>query len=221
MGALAVCAAWAPFATVNQLAALAALGLVVFGYTAFQLAIAHGALPTGLPNAPTADVKRIRQEHRLLSRSWLEFTISAATPNHPQSSPAPSAADAPRTYWLPVHFDPALLSLTESGVTLAGRAIQLGEVRLYPSGRARTTEPPGRLIDNPSRPDPESATLAVTSTRVTRRLLLDAQSAVAAPFAALLWVYIDGGGLPAFAGAFCVAFAAAVWLAAIRGSDPS
>ncbi|WP_194816726.1 hypothetical protein [Nocardia sp. XZ_19_385] len=224
IGALAVCTAWAPFATSSQAAVLAAVALVILGYTAFQLSLARGLLRTGLPVPATAAVKRVRQEHRLLSRSWLEFTAVATSPNSPQSSPAPLAAKTPGstdTYWLPVYFDPALLAFTLGEADLADRLIRIADLRVYPSGRARTTEPPGRLIDNPSRVDPESPALAATSTRISRRLLLDAQSAVAAPFAALLWVYLDGGGLPAFTGACCVAFAAAIWLSAIRGSDPS
>ncbi|MEV6274666.1 hypothetical protein [Nocardia sp. NPDC051832] len=224
IGALAVCTAWAPFATASQAAVLATVALVILGYTAFQLGRARGALAAGVPVPSNAVVKRVRQEHRLLSRSWLELAVSAASSISPQPSPAPSAAGSGKstdTYWLPVYFDPALLSWTEGTAMVGDHLIRVGDLRVYPSGRARTAEPPGRLIDNPSRIDPESATLAVTSTRLARRLVLDAQSAVAAPFAALLWVYLDDGGLPAFTGAFCVAFAAALWLSAIRGSDPS
>ncbi|MFC9893137.1 hypothetical protein ACFVMC_05545 [Nocardia sp. NPDC127579] len=204
IGALAVCTVWAPFATSNQVAALATVALLILCYTAFRAATAFGVLPSGLPDPITVRVRRIRQEHRLVSRSWLEVTSKYTDP-----------------LWLPVYFDPALLSLIETDAASAEGVIRAGELRVYPSGRARGSEPPGRLIDNPSRPDPESAALARVATRWRRRLLLDAQPAVAAPFAALLWVYVDGGGLPAFTGACCVAFAAAVWLSAIRGSDPS
>ncbi|MEV0296604.1 hypothetical protein [Nocardia sp. NPDC050710] len=200
IGALAITAAWAPFADTDQRAALATVALAIVGYTGFQLGIALGLLPNGLGPAAEVDIKRTRQEHRLVSRSWLEIT--------------------PAT-WLPVYFDPALLTLTETTAEYTGRALRTTELRLYPSGRARGTEPPGRLIDNPSRPDPEASALATDATRPTRRLLLDAQSTVAAPFAALLWVYIDGGGLVTFLGAACVAAAVTVWLAAVRGSDPS
>ncbi|MGW0250731.1 hypothetical protein ACWDYH_29265 [Nocardia goodfellowii] len=214
LGALAVCAAWAPFANSSQLAVLATVALVILGYTAFQVCTARGLLPLGLPVPATAVVKRVRQEHRLVSRSWLEFSAVAA-------DCAQSSTGASGTWWVPVYFDPALVMLTEAEGVLGGRQVRVGGLRVYPSGRARTAEPPGRLIDNPSRPGPDSRGLAVASARTARRLLLDAQSGVAAPFAALLWVYLDGGGLPAFAGAFCVAFGTAVWLAAIRGSDPS
>ncbi|WP_245673149.1 hypothetical protein [Nocardia lijiangensis] len=202
LGALAVCAAWAPFATVDQVAALATVALAILVYTGIRLATAFGKLPNGLPETGTVRVARIRQQHRLVTRSWLEV------------------AGAPRR-WLPVYFDPALLTMTETEARLSGGVISTADLRLYPSGRARDTEPPGRLVDNPTRPDPDAPVLAATATRLTRRLLFDAQSTVAAPFAALLWIYIDGGTLATFTGALTVAAATALWLAAIRGSDPS
>ncbi|MEV6388241.1 hypothetical protein [Nocardia xishanensis] len=203
LGALAVCAALAPFATVDQSAALATVALAILGYTGIRLATAFGMLPSGLPDAGAVRVARVRQQHRLVSRSWLEVA---------------GPGDSRR--WLPIYFDPALLTMTETEGR-SGRVIRTGDLRLYPSGRARDTEPPGRLLDNPTRPDPDASLLAATATRPTRRLLFDVQSAVAAPFAALLWIYIDGGALLTFTGALCVAAATTTWLAAIRGSDPS
>lgn len=240
IGALAVCLAWAPFADLDQLAALATVGLGILGYTGFQLATALGLLPNGLastvnrskadptrppranstqldrdskaddrrvsPNidaARTVEIKRVRQQHRLVSRSWLELNENY------------------RTRWLPVFFDPALLELTEIEAEVTGRSVDTATIHFYPSGKARTSEPPGRLIDNPSRPDPDAPVLATDSARLRRRLLLDAQSTVAAPFVALMWVYVAAGGFVAFLAATSVAAATAVWLAAIRGSDPS
>ncbi|WP_433197438.1 hypothetical protein ACQP1G_01005 [Nocardia sp. CA-107356] len=262
VGALAVCLAWAPFADLDQVAALATVALGILGYTGFQLAVALGSLPNGLADiekrradgtdaargdssthedtddnagigsiggkstagassggtgtdrngtdgiagrdtARTVEIKRVRQQHRLVSRSWLEITENY------------------RTRWLPVFFDPALLGMTETEAEVTDRSVDTATRHLYPSGKARTSEPPGRLIDNPSRPDPAAPVLATDSARVRRRLLLDAQSTVAAPFVALMWVYVAAGGLTAFLAATTVAAATAVWLAAIRGSDPS
>jgi hypothetical protein len=221
IGALAVFLALAPFADLDQVSALAVLALVVLGYTGFQVALALGYLPNGLAGsigapsvahsvertdtsrtgeAPrTVTIKRVRQQHRLVSRSWLEITYAG------------------RTRWLPVFFTPALLRLTETTADIAGRSLHTEHIRFYPSGRIRSTEPPGRLIDNPSLPDPD----APSRYGFARRLHLDAQSTVAAPFAGLMWVYVAGGGLGAFVGAICVTAAAALWLSAIRGSDPS
>ncbi|MFI6366703.1 hypothetical protein ACIBG0_28585 [Nocardia sp. NPDC050630] len=153
--------------------------------------------------ARTVEIKRVRQQHRLVSRSWLEITENY------------------RTRWLPVFFDSTLLGMTESEAAVTDRSVDTTKLHFYPSGKARSSEPPGRLIDNPSRPDPDAPILATDSARIRRRLLLDAQSTVAAPFVGLMWVYVSAGGFIAFLAATSVAAATAIWLAAIRGSDPS
>ncbi|MVU79754.1 hypothetical protein GPX89_21235 [Nocardia sp. ET3-3] len=181
---------------------LGTVTLIILGYTGFRFAMALGYLPVGVPGGAErreVAVRRVRQQHRLVSRSWLEFTVGG------------------RDRWLPVYFDPKLVTLTQDSAELAGRMVFVEGHRVYPSGRVRNSEPVGRLIDNPVRPDPE----ALTRTGLGRRLLLDAQSAVVGPFAGLLWVYASGGGWSAFVAATLVAAAAATWLATIRGSDPS
>ncbi|WP_063048360.1 hypothetical protein [Nocardia arthritidis] len=203
-GALAVCAAWAPFGTLDQVAGIVAVALGLVGYTAYRFAVAFGLLGFGSSSAVrTARVTRVRQQHRLVSRSWLQI----------------DGADGRR--WLPVYFDSALPTLTETEADLTGRTVHVSGRRLYPSGRLRDAEPPGRLIDNPSRPDPDAPGHTAKAVRLRRRLLLDAQSAVAAPIAALLWIYLDGGGLTTFFAAFTVAFGGSLWLSAIGGSDPT
>ncbi|MQY22376.1 hypothetical protein [Nocardia macrotermitis] len=250
-GALVICLAWAPFADSEQLAMLGAVALVVLVYSGFRVLVASGVLPwhtdprissapddsasadtrsadteaadsgateSGVTGSGAAEsgvagsgvsgrnalrCRRIRQQHRLLSRSWLELTADD------------------RTCWLPVYFDPTLVTAADSTAELTDGVVRFGNVRLYPSGPVRDREPVGRLHDNPTRPDPDGPAHAAAASRFTRRLLLDGQFAVAAPFAALLWVYIAGGGFPAFAGAFTVAAGVAVWFSAIRGSDPS
>lgn len=229
IGALVVCLAWAPFGDLDQVAALATVALGILGYTGFQLARALGLLPNGLADigsrrgdrtdtgdvgshsgagsgsdrTRTVEIRRVRQQHRLVSRSWLETNENY------------------RTRWLPMFFDPALLAMAETEAEVTDRSVDTATLHFYPSGKARSSEPPGRLIDNPSRPDPDAPILAADSARVRRRLLLDAQSTVAAPFVALMWVYIAAGGFMAFLAATSVAAATAIWLAAIRGSDPS
>ncbi|MFI7664217.1 hypothetical protein [Nocardia sp. NPDC049526] len=242
MGALVVCLAWAPFGDLDQVAALTTVALGILGYTGFQFARALGLLPNGLADigprqadaprgegdagshvgagsgmsdstgtsgtgrdnrARTVEIKRVRNQHRLVSRSWLEINENY------------------RTRWLPIFFDPALLTMAETEAEVTDSSVDTATSHFYPSGKARSSEPPGRLIDNPSRPDPDAPVLATDSARVRRRLLLDAQSTVAAPFVALMWVYIAAGGFMAFLAATSVAAATAIWLAAIRGSDPS
>ncbi|WP_438803358.1 hypothetical protein [Nocardia brevicatena] len=201
--ALAACLVWVPFADLDQLGALVTVAVGIVGYTIYRLAVASGWVRNGLGERRTVAVRRVRQEYRLLARSWLEFD------------------DGGRARWVPVYFDPALIGLVESEAEVSGRRLAVGALRLFPAGRVRDTEPVGRLVDNPSRRAPDAAHRAATVARPRRRLLLDAQAAVVAPFAGLMWVYVVGGGVPAFAGASCVAAAAAVWLSAVRGSDPS
>ncbi|MEV6656824.1 hypothetical protein [Nocardia fluminea] len=196
-GTLAVVAAWVPFADIDQLSALAVVGLSVLAYTAYQGGLALGVFPTGLVATGTVRGRRVRQQYRLVSRSWLEI----------------SSGD--RMVWQPVFYEPALSTLTPTGLELTGRTIHDGNTRFYPSGRVRTTEPAGKLADNPSRPaDPPAFGIA-------RRLILDLQQAVGAPLVGLLWVYVMNGGLGAFIAATTVAAATFTWLSAIRGSDPS
>ncbi|UGT40394.1 hypothetical protein LTV02_30970 [Nocardia yamanashiensis] len=205
IGTLVSMLAWVPFADPEQFGMLLALAVVVLGYSGIRFAVALGRLPFGMPAAEHRHVavRRVRQQYRLTSRSWLEFTLGG------------------KTRWLPVYFDPALTTLTQEDAELSSRSVHIGGGRIYPSGRVRDREPVGRLIDNPTRPDPQAVAVAGQAARVGRRLLLDAQSAVVAPIAALLWVYVAGGGTGAFVAATAVAAATATWLAAIRGSDPS
>ncbi|MFD3429962.1 hypothetical protein [Nocardia fluminea] len=196
-GTLVVVAAWVPFADIDQLSALAVVGLAVLAYTAYQGGLAFGVFPTGLVATGTVRGRRVRQQYRLVSRSWLEI----------------SSGD--RIVWQPVFYEPALSTLTPTDLELTGRSIHDGNTRFYPSGRVRTTEPAGKLVDNPSRPaDPPAFGIA-------RRLILDLQQAVGAPLVGLLWVYVMNGGLGAFIAATMVAAATFTWLSAVRGSDPS
>lgn len=196
-GTLAVIAAWVPFADLDQLSALAAVALAILVFTAYQLGLAFGVIPTGLVATGTVGGRRVRQQHRLVSRSWLEIT------------------SGDRMVWQPVFYEPSLSALTPTDLELTGRTIRAGETRFYPSGRVRTTEPAGKLIDNPSRPT------EVPAFGIPRRLILDIQPAVGSPLAGLLWVYVMNGGIGAFVGATTVTAATFTWLSAIRGSDPS
>ncbi|MFE4457493.1 hypothetical protein ACFROC_09055 [Nocardia tengchongensis] len=202
IGTLAITIAWVPFADPEQVVMLGTVAVIILGYTGFRFAVALGLLPAGLQGGRDereVAVRRVRQQHRLESRSWLEFTVDG------------------RDRWLPVYFDSALVTLTPRTAEIDGRAVSVDRRRVYPSGRVRDSEPVGRLVDNPERPDPE----AIGRTGSGRRVLLDAQSAVVGPFAGLLWVYVAGGGSVAFVAATIVAAATATWLSAVRGSDPS
>ncbi|MEU1957018.1 hypothetical protein [Nocardia rhamnosiphila] len=216
IGALAVLTAWAPFADPDQLSALAVVGAGIVGYSGYRAAVALGAVGFGAETSGTVPVRRVRQEYQLVSRSWLELR------------------DNGDDSWLPVYFTPELIGFTGGTALVTERQIVLRpdpggtelpggprEFQVLPAGRARKTEPPGRLVDNPIRVDPDAEARVATAAKTTRRLLLDAQPAVAAPFVALLWLYVMGGGTGAFVAAMCVAAATGTWLSAVRGSDPS
>jgi len=203
--ALVVCGAFAVVADADQLSALVVVAATVLGVTGYTW---FAATRSGSEPGRPATVYRVRQQHRLTSRSWIEVREERGS------------------LWIPVFFDPVLVTLpTPTAATVHGvgrrRVVVWEGRRLLPSGRAHLSEPAGRLIDNPSRPGPDGPVRARVAARPVRRLVLDAQFAVAAPFVGALWVYVAGGGVPAFAGATCVAAAVAVWLAAVRGSDPS
>lgn len=217
IGALAVLTAWAPFADPDQLSALAVVAAGIVGYSGYRFAVALGSAGYRAGGSAMVSARRVRQEYQLVSRSWLELR------------------DGGDKRWLPVYFTPELIGFTGGTAMLSERQIVLRpgsggaeppgesrrEFRVLPAGRAREKEPPGRLVDNPTRVDPEAETRAATTTKLTRRLLLDAQPAVAAPFVALLWLYVMGGGTGAFIAAMCVAAATGTWLSTIGGSDPS
>lgn len=197
-----VCAAFALFADIDQVSAILVVVAAVPCVTAWVFGTA-GRSTRGTTH--TVSIRRVRQQHRLWSRSWIEVL------------------DENPELWIPVFFDPVLVALpTPTAAEMAGDgSITIDGRRLYRAGRVRDSEPVGRLLDNPSRPAPDATERAAAATRPLRRLILDAQFAVAGPLIGLLWVYIDGGGLGAFVGATCIGGSAAIWLAAIRGSDPS
>ncbi|MGH3775517.1 MAG: hypothetical protein ACRDRR_07230 [Pseudonocardiaceae bacterium] len=149
--------------------------------------------------------RRVRWQSGLMTRSWLEL-------------------DSPPR-WIPVHFDPILARLpAPASVQLHGDPRRRGLVGadvdgvwLDPSGPIRVTEPRGRRIDSPARPDPEA--LAGTSWR--RQLQTDAVLVTPAPVVGLLWAFLDGGGVLTWACATSLTATLALWWAALRGSDPT
>jgi hypothetical protein len=153
-------------------------------------------------------VRRITMRKGLLTRTWLET-------DH---------------VWIPVYFEPELLMLpAPTTVTAHGNpaqhrliAVDLPDGRtLYPSGRTRTTEPPGRRTDSPTHPDAYTETRARTASRWRNQLWVDAALVVPAPLIGALWAYLDNGGIMSWLAATALTGAAALWWAAIRGSDPT
>jgi hypothetical protein len=152
--------------------------------------------------------RRVRVQSGLLTRSWLEL-------------------ETVPTRWIPVHFDPVLVTLpAPTSIRVHGDparhrlvAADVDGVWLPPSGPVRTTEPSGRRIDSPARPDDDTYRVARFGWR--RQLRADAALLTPAPLVGLLWAFLDDGGVLTWAGVTALTAALALWWAALRGSDPT
>ncbi|GEC18666.1 hypothetical protein PHY01_09490 [Pseudonocardia hydrocarbonoxydans] len=158
----------------------------------------------------TLDAGRVRIQAGLSSRSWLE-----------------TATVPPR--WIPLHFDPALPALpSPAAVRLRGDplthryvAAEIDGRTVPPSGPVRSTEPRGRRTDNPARPDASAASRAAAAAPLRRQLLADLPLTAPAPLVAALWALVDGGGLGTWLAGTALLAALALFVAAVRGTDPT
>lgn len=200
-GSAALAAASRGFANAASAAAVALAVLALGGLRA------SGAARAARGPQRMLRARRVRYHSGLLSRSWLE------------------TEDPPRR-WIPLYFDPALVTLpAPADVPLLGHpgrrvAARIAGRTVPSSGRARTTEPRGRRIDNPARPDADTARRAGEAT-LGRHLRVDLALALPAPLVGLFWAYLDGGGIRSWVGATVVAAVVGMWTGAYRGSDPS
>jgi hypothetical protein len=85
----------------------------------------------------------------------------------------------------------------------------------------RDREPRGRRTDNPSAPDASTLERAKRLAPLHRQLSADLPLLLPAPVLALLWTWVSGAGAGTWAGTTALLAALAIWLAALRGSDPS
>jgi hypothetical protein len=190
----------------SGLAFSSVLAAAVLGMGAWQV-LSRRRLRRRTPQAVL--VRRVRVQHGLLARSWLEV----------ESSP-------PR--WIPVHFDPSLLTLpAPAHVQFYGNperhrliAAQIGGRLLYPSGATRAREPRGRRIDSPATPDAD-ALAGATVPGWGRQLRADAALLTPAPVIGLLWSFLDGGGILTWICATALSASVGLWWAAVHGSDPT
>ncbi|OZM83630.1 DUF3592 domain-containing protein [Pseudonocardia sp. MH-G8] len=195
----------------TALALTVVVAVLVLGVLAWQVVTRRRAF--GQP-ARTVAVRRVRWQAGLATRSYLE------TDTHPRR-------------FLPVHFDPVLVGLPSPtaarlhGDPLRDRWVAAtvagpdGERPLVPSGPVRTEEPRGRRTDNAARPDDTAPARAATLARMRRQLRADLPLVVPAPFLGLLWTYVDRGSPSTWLAVTALAAALGLWLAALRGSDPS
>jgi hypothetical protein len=194
--------------TLSFTVVVAALVLAVLGWQAVTRRRAFAQPGRSVP------VRRVRWQTGLATRSYLE------TDTHPQR-------------WIPVHFDPVLVGLPSPTVVrlhgdprrdrmvAATVAAPDGDHPLVPSGAVRAEEPRGHRTDNPSGPDATVAVRAAALARMGRQLRADLPLVVPAPFIGLLWTYVDRGGLLTWVAVTALAASLGLWLAAMRGSDPS
>jgi hypothetical protein len=203
-GAATLAHADSELGTLYLAATVAALVLLVCGWQVVSRRHAAARPARSVP------VRRVRIQAGLVARSWLETET------------------APRR-WIPVHFDPVLVGLRSPatvrvhGDPLRDRlvAVDVEGRLLHPSGPVRAREPRGRRTDNPTAPDAATIERAARLAPLRLQLRADLPLLLPAPIAALLWTYVDGGGLATWAAATALLAALALWLAALRGSDPS
>ncbi len=130
--------------------------------------------------------------------------------------------------WYPVYFHTGLLAIVPDAEARMSKSI-LGRrafvvdpgILAVPSGRRRTSLPPGAPLDAPRLNDSDLRTRSSRFASLPRRIMLDAPAAVAGPFIGLLWLVVDGGGFAQFVAVSLLAAATALWWSAIGGSDPS
>lgn len=163
----------------------------------------------------TVKTSRVRSKLGLIQRSWLVFN------------------DSGRERWMPVYWEPECSDLLdETPCTVHGDlnrnslvAVKIGDRVIWPSGRIRTKPPRGQHTANAgtwsksaARKRPEEPTAQLSMRRQAR---VDGVLAVAAPFLALMWAYINGTGPVGLAVSFVVLATIVFWLPSVYGSDPT
>ncbi|TWF76219.1 hypothetical protein FHX44_112108 [Pseudonocardia hierapolitana] len=203
-GAAVLADADSELGTLYLAATVAALVVLVGGW---QLSSRRHAAARPARSVP---VRRVRIQSGLIARSWLETET------------------APHR-WIPVHFDPVLVGLPSPatvrvhGDPLRDRLVAVdveGRV-LHPSGPVRTREPRGRRTDNPAAPDASTIERMARLAPLRRQFRADLPLLLPAPIAALLWTVVDGAGITTWTATTALLGALGLWLAALRGSDPS
>ncbi|MEH3155705.1 MAG: hypothetical protein PGN29_10275 [Gordonia paraffinivorans] len=210
LGAAAICLI-AAASLVGVLGAAAVLvAVIVVGVTAWRTLPALAAVRRVRRGAgEIVSVRRVRVQHRMRSRGFLEVTESDG-----------------RITWWPIVFHPDVLALVPGAVARratwggAGAFLAGPDLLLLPAGRPRG-RPRGTLVDAPRLNDEDLRTRSARFGSPRRRILLDTPAAVGAPVVGLLWVLVGGGGIVAFVAATALAAVVAVWASAISGSDPS
>lgn len=169
--------------------------------------------------ATTVKTSRVRSKFGLIQRNWLIFT------------------DNGRERWMPVYWEPELSDLLDdTPCQVHGDlnrhslvSVQIGERIIWPAGRIRTKAPRGQHTSNAGTwskaavrkraSDPDWQPTPQLSMR--RQARVDGVLAVAAPFLALMWAYINGTGWIGLVVSFGVLATIVFWLPSVYGSDPT
>ncbi|WP_206492873.1 hypothetical protein [Rhodococcus sp. KRD162] len=181
--------------------------LVVLVRTGWSVAC---ALLAGRSMVSSTTVRRVRFQHRMRSRGYLEVRENGSRA------------------WYPVYFHTGLLAIVPDAHARMSRSI-LGRrafmiepgILAVPSGPRRASLPLGAPLDAPRLNESDLRTRSDRFGSLRRRVVLDAPAAVAGPFIGLLWLVVDGGGFAEFSAVSVLAAVTAIWWSAIGGSDPS
>ena len=152
----------------------------------------------------TMPVSYARSRRGVVRRSWLVLT------------------DDGRDWWVPVHWEPALLGVASgTPATVHGRpsrdrvvVVDVGGTKVWQAGRRRPTAPRGVVTDAADPPTP-------TSVGLVHQVRTDSALLVVAPIAGLLWAYLDDGGAASWAAATALVAGVLFWLPTVIGSDPT
>lgn len=138
-------------------------------------------------------------------------------------------AEARREWWVPVFWDPVLTNLpanTPCGVhgdpARDGLVvIDVGDARIWPSGRVRTRLPRGEQIANAGTWKKGAAIEPGTPVSLPRQALGDAVFVTLAPVLGVLWAYVEGLGGAGFGLATALLAGVLFWLPSAYGADPT
>ncbi|WP_128645881.1 hypothetical protein [Rhodococcus sp. BS-15] len=186
------------------------VALVVLVRTGWSVGCAVLAARSATGSTTQTTVRRVRFQHRMRSRGYLEVQEKGARA------------------WYPVYFHTGLLAIVPDAdarmsKSVLGRRAFVVEpgILALPSGRRRASLPPGAPLDAPCLNDSDLLTRSARFGSLRRRIMLDAPAAVAGPIIGLLWLIVDGGGFAEFVAVSVLAAVTALWWSAIGGSDPS
>jgi hypothetical protein len=136
--------------------------------------------------------------------------------------------EAGRTWWVSVHWDPVLETLSPGETALVhGRpsrdrlvTFDIDGTHVWQAGRRRLTPPRGEIDREGVEPE-STDRLVGTDVPLTRQFRADAGLVIAAPILGILWAYVDDGGKASFLLATVLSGAALFWVPTVRGSDPT